>query len=713
MGIALNQPPAGGRQPPTLSAPTEDTSGAPPIPLRHRLRQHLPAWKSAGASPQVQEWISRGARCEWLSGPPPPYDYGVSLAKPGDLTADQSLFLEKEIARHHETGAWEHAPEGHRTHICRVHLVPKKVPPGEPPKWRIVVDLRPTNSYCVRRSCKYETLKSLSRWAAKGSWAFSWDMKDGYHQVGVAREHRRYMTFALPPAPGSPPGTPPRYIRSAALPFGWCDSPRVFSKVMKVMVRMLRSPWAPGLPRLRHSTRSGRAFVLRRRERGRSSPESTGMRLLPYVDDFLALAATRREALRCRERVDRVLTQLGLTRHPSKGDWEPTQRLEHLGIDIDLKDGLFRVPPRKLLELRQQARSIAAIAAQESRLIPVRRLAAFVGFAQSVYLACPSARFYLREFHNVMATRTSWEARVRLTRQALADLRWWQQLGVSASVARAIWRPPTDRTLECDASHLGWGGVLDGTVPAQGMWTGRSRGRHINFLELMAVHHTLQVFLKELQGESVLLWEDNMTVVHILTNRTTRSPELMHLLRRVWWLIDSAGIDLQVRYVASKDNAQADALSRGSPWDDLTLLPQVWRDLDGRWGPHTVDRYASSESALLPRFNSLLPHENSEGAGALSQSWVGENNFVFPPPSELPRVAQLLFENPRVRATVVAPHWPAQAWFQQLTELAVRVEVRPLHGAALPAEWLHASARTALSNAMLACFRVGACPAGF
>jgi len=76
-------------------------------------------------------------------------------------------------------------------------------------------------------------------------------------------------------------------------------------------------------------------------------------------------------------------------------------------------------------------------------------------------------------------------------------------------------------------------------------------------------------------------------------------------------------------------------LSRGSPWDDLTLLPHVWHDLDGRWGPHTVDRYASSESALLPRFNSLLPHEQSEGAGALSQSWVGENNFVFPPPSEL------------------------------------------------------------------------------
>ena len=59
---------------------------------------------------------------------------------------------------------------------------------------------------------------------------------------------------------------------------------------------------------------------------------------------------------------------------------------------------------------------------------------------------------------------------------------------------RRIISPPCHhRTLERNASHLGWGGVLDGTVPAQGMWTGRARGRHINFLELMAVHHTLQV----------------------------------------------------------------------------------------------------------------------------------------------------------------------------------------------------------------------------
>ena len=658
-------------------------------------------------------WIREGARCEWLQGPPPPFNNGISLAGPSDLSAAQSAFLEAEVQRCYETGAWEDAPMDERAHVSRVHLVTKKVPAGSPPKWRVVVDLRPTNAFCVPRSCHYETLRALGRLARRGDWMLSFDVDSAYHHVGVHREHRRYMTFALPPAPGSPAGAPPRYIRCAALPFGWSASPLIFTKVMRVMVRLLRSPMAPTLERARRRTAGGRAVVLRlHRSDHVAGPRSTGIRCLPYVDDFLCIARTRGEAWACKARVEQVLRMLGIRRHPTKGWWdEPTQRLEHLGLDVDTEAGLFRVPPSKLAKLMGQARDVIGLAAREARLVPVRLLAGFVGYAQSVYLACPSARFYLRELHDVMGTRTSWDARVRLTRQALRDLRWWAQIG-RADVSRAIWRSPTDRTLHCDASHLAWGGVLDGTVPAQGMWTGRERGRHINYLELLAVHHTLAAFLDRLEGQSLLLWEDNMTIVHVLTNRTTRSPELMHLLRRVWYLIDSAGIQLQVRYIASAENSLADALSRGSPMDELTLTPAAWADLERRWGPHTVDRYATAENAQLSRFNTLLPDARGDGAGALSQRWEGENNYAFPPVTELPRIAQLLYETPSVACTVVTPYWPAQAWFQQLTELAVRVEVRAWHDVAAAPTWLHGSAQHALTGAMLAFFRVEGRPAG-
>lgn len=257
------------------------------------------------------QWLRDGARCEWLHGPPPPFDHGVSC---GGMTTAEATFLEKEYTRLTEAGAWVEAPPGERTHLSRVHLVPKKVEPGAPPKWRVVVDLRPTNAYCRRSTCRYETLRSFSRLASRGDWMFSFDLQDGYFAVGIHPDHRRYMTFALPPPPGSPSGTPPRYVQCAAMPFGWLDSPRIFTKVMRVMVRQLRSPQAAAIDRLRRRGASGQAMRLRLGRHG--DPWLRGMRCLPYVDDFLCLASTREEALRCRERVAQVLAQLGIRRHP-------------------------------------------------------------------------------------------------------------------------------------------------------------------------------------------------------------------------------------------------------------------------------------------------------------------------------------------------------------------------------------------------------------
>ena len=222
----------------------------------------------------------------------------------------------------------------------------------------------------------------------------------------------------------------------------------------------------------------------------------------------------------------------------------------------------------------------------------------------------------------------------------------------------------------------------------------------------MAVYLSLQRWEGELQGASILLWEDNMTVVHVLANRTTRSPHLMHLLRKVWRLIDSMGVHLTVRYIRSEDNSLADALSRGSPFDDLELLPGAWRNLERRHGPHTVDCYATAATARVAQYYSLLPELGSAGAAALAQDWRGENAFVFPPPSELPRIAQLLHEQPQIAATLLVPHWPAQAWFQRLASIADEAETLPLYEVAAPPGWLPGSAQHALSGAMLTCFRV-------
>ena len=133
-------------------------------------------------------------------------------------------------------------------------------------------------------------------------------------------------------------------FQCGALPFGWNDSPRIFVKVMKVLVECLRSPRSAAdrreVRKLRSGSKVRKRWAVRRRAGGCGREEhQQGARVLPYMDDFLLLLSSRIEALRARELTTRVLARLGLSRNEKKGQWEPTQLVEHLGLEVDLKAG--------------------------------------------------------------------------------------------------------------------------------------------------------------------------------------------------------------------------------------------------------------------------------------------------------------------------------------------------------------------------------------
>jgi hypothetical protein len=86
-----------------------------------------------------------------------------------------------------------------------------------------------------------------------------------------------------------------------------------------------------------------------------------------------------------------------------------------LGLTVDLGLRMFRAPPDKLRQLAHQASSILGRAASNARWLPARQLAALARIAQFLYLAIAPARFFLREMHNVLSTRTIWGGCVRLT----------------------------------------------------------------------------------------------------------------------------------------------------------------------------------------------------------------------------------------------------------------------------------------------------------
>ena len=339
--------------------------------------------------------------------------------------------------------------------------------------------------------------------------------------------------------------------------------------------------------------------------------------------------------------------------------------------------GVFRVTPSRMAKLQALSKLIIQESKRRNLLIPVRRLAQFTGLAQSVYLAVAPARFYLRELHHVSSSRKGWSSLVRISKQGYRDLEWWKHVPAKWN-GRDIWRAPDTSLLHCDASKTAWGGVLNGTLPARSFWTAAERKLHITHLELLAVYYTVRSFLPWVQNRVVLLREDNMAVVHMITNYTSRSKPLMDLLRKLWFLCDVANIELRPRYIRSAANVWADALSRDLDRDDWRLNPKEFHRKDAEWGPHGVDTFASATSAQLPRYYSQYRDPYSEGTNSLAQDWAAEllTPWVNPPWDLLPQVAQKLRESGSA-ATVVAPYWPAADWFHELWALATEVEIVP------------------------------------
>lgn len=107
---------------------------------------------------------------------------------------------------------------------------------------------------------------------------------------------------------------------------------------------------------------------------------------------------------------------------------------------------------------------------------------------------------------------------------------------------------------------------------------------HITFTELKAVRYALESFLPYFVGRYVLMHEDNQAVVSVVTHMTTRSPQMMEELRKLWFLLDSNDVHLRPRYIRRAANLWADKLSRETDRDDWRFNPRLFAYINRQWG---------------------------------------------------------------------------------------------------------------------------------
>jgi len=112
------------------------------------------------------------------------------------------------------------------------------------------------------------------------------------------------------------------------------------------------------------------------------------------------------------------------------------------------------------------------------------------------------------------------------------------------------------------------------------------------------------------------------------------------------------------QWIPREQNLLADELSRGPDQDDWSLIQDHFDALDELWGPHTVDRFASSTNSKCSRLKSKLHNIGSEATDAFTQDWSMDNNWFCPPVGLIAKVLhQCRAQN--ARGTLIVPCWPS------------------------------------------------------
>jgi hypothetical protein len=137
-----------------------------------------------------------------------------------------------------------------------------------------------------------------------------------------------------------------------------------------------------------------------------------GILVFSYIDDFCMVAAMHKELITIRDQVIApTLHLLGWVHEETKGQWEPSQVVEVLGLVLNLCLGTVHIPKAKILH------AIKTCQMQVGQWLTQRELARITGFITSLARAAPQVQLYLRSTFAAMGNpQCEWDEEVSVTR---------------------------------------------------------------------------------------------------------------------------------------------------------------------------------------------------------------------------------------------------------------------------------------------------------
>ena len=179
----------------------------------------MQSWRSITSDHSILEMVT-GYSLEFDDMPFQPAVPHSSFSK------GEELIIAAEIKKLLEKGVTNGATHGADEYISTIFTRPKK-----DGSHRLILNLKNLNQFVTYQHFKMEYLQSAVQLIQKDYWMAVLDLKDAYHSVPINPQHRKYLRFEFKDT----------LYEFTCLPNGLASAPRVFKKVMKPVIAILRS----------------------------------------------------------------------------------------------------------------------------------------------------------------------------------------------------------------------------------------------------------------------------------------------------------------------------------------------------------------------------------------------------------------------------------------------------------------------------------------
>uniref|UniRef100_A0A2A4J4H2 Reverse transcriptase domain-containing protein n=1 Tax=Heliothis virescens TaxID=7102 RepID=A0A2A4J4H2_HELVI len=567
-----------------------------------QLAKHMLAWRKLGA-PKSLINIIKGYVIPFWKRPPITFLTNKTLSNfqtPASSQMDQevSKMIEQKTLRKLNLKTG---------FISKMFLTPKS-----DGKWRPVFNLKRLNEFVKLQKFRLVNHRKLQFFLQKGDYMTKIDLSQAYLHIPIARRHWRYLgiqyrntTYAM-----------------TALPFGLSSAPQIFAKTINWVAKILRYQ---------------------------------NIRLVVYLDDFLIV---NQNPQRLKDEVNivlRTLKELGFQINWEKSVLTPTKSISFLGVHWNTDRNRKSLPLDKATLLRK-----IVLKCIKTRTWSWQQAKSILGRMEFASFAIPLARLHCRKIQRTVNRMPGINpnARFKIDPEIIQELRWWSENMEKTS--KIVVQEP-DIHLITDASNTGWGATLEDEL-ISGLWTQRQKQWHINKKEMYVIYEIMSNHQSLLQNRSILIQCDNKTVVAYLKNQGgTKSPALLKLAGDILKLALHLNIEIRIEHIPGQYNVISDHLSRGKSLPDWHLSNKMQETIFKKWGTPEIDLFATRESAVVEKYVTQFPCQQSEFVNAFTRTWNYNLAWIFPPPPLIPRILQHINQCQGTFILIV-PRWENVFW---------------------------------------------------